>query len=196
MMVMHEDVELGGNIAGMVAIRQARETDLMAIQTIYAHYVMHSTASFETTPPTTLELAERRQGSLRLGLPYLVAEASDGSLAGYCYASSYRPRPAYRYTIENSVYVSSDRLGQGVGTVLLTALISECETKERWRQMVAVIGDSANLGSISLHRKLGFKPVGTIRSAGFKFGRWVDSVLMQRALNEGDTSLPEEAIAT
>ncbi|WP_288083212.1 GNAT family N-acetyltransferase [Shinella sp.] len=191
-MMKYRHVELGGNIAGMLAVRQARESDLTAIQAIYAHHVTHGTASFETTPPTTLELAERRQASLRLGMPYLVAEAGDGSLAGYCYASSYRPRPAYRYTIENSVYVRSCHLGRGVGTVLLNALISECEAKGQWRQMVAVIGDSDNLASISLHRKLGFQPVGTIRSAGFKFGRWVDSVLMQRALNGGDANVPEE----
>lgn len=116
-------IMVGCDVTKVLIVRHATETDMASLQAIYAHYVTHSTASFEITPPTTIELEERRQTTLQLGMPYLVAEASDGSLAGYCYASSCRPRPAYRYTIENSIYVTPNRLGQGVGTVLLTALI-------------------------------------------------------------------------
>src|SRR5690606_15733913 len=134
-----------------------------AVQSIYAHYVLHSAASFEIIPPAASELADRRRVSLQLGLPYLVAEQQDRKIVGYCYASTYRPRPAYRYTIEDSVYISPAHLGQGIGHLLLCSLIRECEAADRWRQMVAVIGDSANLGSIALHRRLGFEQVGTIR---------------------------------
>jgi phosphinothricin acetyltransferase len=130
----------------------------------------------------------RRRSALDLGAPYLVAETS-GQIVGYCYATAYRSRPAYRFALEDSVYVAEGLGGRGVGTALLGALIARCETGP-WRQMLAIIGDSANLGSIALHRRLGFEPVGTLRSVGFKFGRWVDTPLMQRALGPGDRSLP------
>nr|WP_047147811.1 GNAT family N-acetyltransferase [Aquamicrobium sp. LC103] len=175
----------------LLRVRRATDADMPAIQAIYAHHVAHGLASFETTPPGIEEMRARRAAILDLALPYLIADTAEG-VVGYCYAGPYRPRPAYRYTLEDSVYVAPGHEGRGIGAALLGALISECEAGP-WRQMVAVIGDSANLGSISLHRKLGFEPVGTIRSAGFKFGRWVDTVLMQRALGVGDLVLPDDA---
>lgn len=169
-------------------IRDAHADDLPAIAAIYAHHVLNGLASFEETPPSIGELAQRRANVLALGLPYLVA-IRDGRIVGYCYASSYRPRPAYRHTIEDSIYVAAGLGGQGIGSALLEALIARCEAGP-WRQMIAVIGDSGNVGSVGLHRRWGFRPVGVFQSAGFKFGRWVDSVLMQRALGTGDRTLP------
>lgn len=164
---------------------------MSAVERIYAHHVLTGCATFEEVPPSCEELAARRAGVLDLGLPYLVAEM-DGTVAGYCYATAYRPRPAYRHTIEDSVYVAEGLGGRGFGRTLLAALIGRCEAGP-WRQMVAVIGDSGNAGSIALHVGLGFRPVGTLHAAGFKLGRWVDSVLMQRALGEGSGSLPASA---
>ncbi len=169
-------------------IRDAQADDLPEIAAIYAHHVLNGVASFEEVPPSIDELAQRRANVLALGLPYLVAVRA-GRLVGYCYATSYRPRPAYRHTIEDSVYVAAGLGGQGIGSALLTALVARCEAGP-WRQMIAVIGDSANAGSIGLHRRLGFRQAGIFQSAGFKFGRWVDSVLMQRPLGEGDSALP------
>jgi L-amino acid N-acyltransferase YncA len=133
-------------------------------------------------------MTSRRAAVVAHGLPYLVAML-DNRVVGYCYASPYRPRPAYRFTIEDSVYVDSSMPGRGIGSALLRELIVRCE-RGSWRQMLAVIGNSENKGSIGLHASVGFEPVGTFRSAGFKFGRWVDSVLMQRALGEGDRTMP------
>ena len=161
-------------------IRDAGEADLAAIARIYAHHVRHGLASFEEVPPTIDELRARRAAVLACGLPWLAAEL-DGAVVGYAYASIYRTRPAYRYTIEDSVYVEEGLRGLGLGNALLAALLGRCETGS-WRQMLAVIGDSANAGSIALHRRLGFRHVGTFESVGFKLGRWVDTVLMQRAL--------------
>ncbi len=169
-------------------IRDATVDDVPQIQAIYAHHVMHGLASFEEKPPDVVELRARRESILALGLPYLVAEV-DGRVAGYSYATLYRSRSAYRHTLENSVYVREDVSGRGIGSALLQALIERC-AKGRWRQMIAVIGDSANAASIALHRKHGFREIGTLESVGFKFGRWVDSVLMQRELGEGGNSLP------
>jgi L-amino acid N-acyltransferase YncA len=161
-------------------IRDAVHKDLAAVHEIYAHHVLHGLASFEEVPPSAAEIAERREAVLRLGLPYLVAEI-DGSVVGYSYATLYRSRSAYRYSLEDSVYVRDGFAGRGIGRGLLQELIERC-SRGPWRQMIAVIGDSANAGSIELHRKLGFRHVGTLEKVGFKFGRWVDSVLMQRAL--------------
>ncbi|MBS7539577.1 GNAT family N-acetyltransferase [Ancylobacter lacus] len=169
-------------------VREARDADLPALHSIYAHHVLTGTASFETAPPTLEEMAARRAAVLAQGLPYLVATL-DGAVAGYCYASAYRPRPAYRFTVEDSVYVAHGLGGRGVGSALLGALIARCEAGP-WRQMIAVIGDSANAGSIALHRRHGFAPAGTLGAVGFKFGRWIDSVLMQRALGAGDATPP------
>jgi L-amino acid N-acyltransferase YncA len=172
----------------MAVIRDSTEADIAAVREIYAHHVMKGLASFEETPPDAKELASRREGVLALGLPYLIAE-HEGRVVGYAYASPYRSRSAYRHSLEDSVYVRDGFAGRGFGRALLAALIGRCEAGP-WRQMVAVIGDSANAASIELHRKLGFREVGTIEAVGFKFGRWVDSVLMQRALGPGDRTLP------
>ncbi len=169
-------------------IRDAQPADMASVQRIYAHHVLHGLATFEEVPPSVEELLGRRAAVLELGLPYLVAER-DGAILGYSYATFYRPRPAYRHTVEDSVYLADGLGGQGIGTALLGALIRRCETGP-WRQMLAVIGDSANAGSIGLHRKLGFDNTGIFRSVGFKHGRWVDTVLMQRALGTGDSTLP------
>jgi L-amino acid N-acyltransferase YncA len=162
------------------AVRDSSEDDMAAVQAIYAHHVLHGAASFEEEPPALDEMLRRRADVLARGLPYLVAEV-DGRVAGYSYASPYRARPAYRFSIENSVYVAPGRVRAGIGRALLAALIARCELGP-WRQMIAVIGDSANAASIGLHAELGFRNVGTLHDVGFKFGRWVDSVLMQRAL--------------
>jgi phosphinothricin acetyltransferase len=169
-------------------VRDAVESDLPSIQQIYAHHVLHGLASFEEVPPSLAEMRSRRSTVLELGLPYLAAEV-DRRVVGYAYAGTYRARPAYRYTIEDSVYIAEGYGGRGIGTGLLSELIARCEAGP-WRQMLAVIGDSANVGSISLHRACGFSVVGTLPSVGYKFGRWVDSVLMQRALAAGDGSPP------
>jgi phosphinothricin acetyltransferase len=167
----------------MPPIRAARDTDIPEIAEIYGHYVRVALATFETEPPDAAEMARRRQKVLACGLPYLVAEL-DGHVAGYAYAAQYRPRPAYRFTVENSVYVHPDHARKGLGRLLLTELIAACEAAG-CREMVAVIGDSGNAASIGLHAALGFRHVGVLRSVGFKFGRWVDTVLMQRSLGEG-----------
>lgn len=175
------------------AVRDARDADLPAVQAIYAHHVLHGLATFEEVPPTVDELAGRRASVLAQRLPYLVAELG-GEVVGYCYATSYRPRPAYRFTIEDSVYVADGLAGRGVGAALLGALIARCEAGP-WRQMIAIIGNSENAGSIALHRRLGFAHVGTLRSVGFKLGRWVDSVVMQRDVGLGDSAPPADVAA-
>ena len=172
-----------------LVVRPSEPRDLDEIHEIYKHHVLNGFASFEEQPPDTAELARRRADVLGRGLPYLVAE-KDGAVAGYSYASAYRTRSAYRYTVEDSVYVAPDRIGQGIGRALLTELIPICE-RAGFRQMVAVIGDSQHAASIGLHAAFGFARVGLLPSVGFKFGRWVDSVLMQRALGPGDASLPQ-----
>ena len=159
-----------------------------AVAKIYATHVLHGLASFEEIPPSLEEMQSRRASVLQLGLPYLVAEM-EGRVVGYSYATFYRTRPAYRYTVEDSVYVEDGLNGRGIGTLLLAELIARCE-RGPWRQMLAVIGDSGNAGSIALHRRMGFTPAGNLTSVGFKFGRWVDSVFMQRALGAGDSALP------
>jgi len=171
-----------------LSIRDAAADDVQAIQRIYAFHVLHGLASFEEVPPTTTEMAARREAVVASGLPYLVATRDD-RVVGYAYASSYRPRPAYRFTIEDSVYVEEGLAGKGIGAALLDELLRRCETGH-WRQMLAVIGDSENHGSIGLHRSRGFEMVGTLRNVGFKLGRWVDTVLMQRQLGAGAQRLP------
>ncbi len=169
-------------------VRDAAHEDIAAIQAIYAHHIAHGLASFEDTPPDEAEIARRRAAILDLGLPYVVAEV-DGRVKGFAYAAPYRPRSAYRYSVEDSVYVAPDAMRLGVGRALLGDLIERCQVLG-YRQMVAVIGDSGNTPSIDLHAKMGFQPAGTIRSVGFKLGRWVDQVNMQRALGEGDDTPP------
>jgi phosphinothricin acetyltransferase len=178
-----------GTAAVPVSVRDARAGDIAAVHAIYAHHVLNGLASFEEVPPSLDEMAMRRESVLASGLPYLVAERG-GSVVGFAYAGLYRLRSAYRYTIEDSVYVADGLRGCGIGSVLLGELLARCEVGP-WRQMVAVIGDSGNAGSIALHKRMGFHPAGVLVSTGFKFGRWVDSVLMQRPLGEGDRTLPE-----
>jgi len=173
---------------GGIVVRDATETDMAEVQRIYAQHVLHGIASFEEVPPSVHDLMARRVSVLAAGLPYLVAER-DGGVVGYSYATGFRPRPGYRHTIEDSVYIADGLGGQGIGTALLEALISRCENGP-WRQMIAVIGDSANAASIALHSRFGFRLVGTLASAGLKLGRWVDVVLMQRSLGVGDQTVP------
>ena len=165
-------------------VRPAAAADIPAITAIYRHHVLHGLASFETEPPDATEVARRHAAVLELGLPWLVA-VLDGVVAGYAYAGVYRARPAYRYTVEDSVYVDKGYTGKGVGAALLPALIDGCARAGR-RQIIAVIGDSANHASIRLHEKFGFTHVGMLPAVGYKFDRWVDSVLMQRAVGDGD----------
>lgn len=169
-------------------VRPATPDDLPAIQAIYAHHVRHGLATFEEEPPSADEIRRRFLEVAAKGLPWLAADFG-GVIAGYGYCAPYRARSAYRYALEDSVYVREDYHGRGVGAALLEALIERC-TALGYRQMIAVIGDSAHAASINLHASLGFLRVGTLRSVGFKFGRWVDSVLMQRALGPGDASRP------
>jgi phosphinothricin acetyltransferase len=172
-----------------VLIRPAAEADLPAITAIYDHAVRTGTATFELIPPDLAEMT-RRFGALRDGgFPYLAAEL-DGAVVGYAYAGPYRPRPAYRFTVENSIYLAPASHRRGIGIQLLQRLIAECEARG-YRQMIAVIGDSANAGSIGVHTRAGFQMIGTHPSVGLKFGRWLDTVMMQLALGEGDTTIPE-----
>ncbi len=171
-----------------VLLRPSQAADMPHIEAIYAHYVRTGLASFEEVPPSLAELTRRREEILRRGLPYLVAEV-DGRLSGYAYASAYRTRSGYRNSLEDSIYVSPDAVGGGIGKTLLAELLRQAEALG-YRQMVAIIGDSANHASIGLHRSMGFREVGVLRSIGYKLGRWVDSVLMQRALGAGDASPP------
>ncbi len=172
-----------------VRIRDADDADGAALAAIYRPHVLHGAATFEETPPSPEEMAARRAAIAAQGLPYLVADV-DARVVGYCYAAPYRPRAAYRYTIEDSVYVEDGFGGRGVGAALLGALIARCE-QGPWRQMVAVIGDRANAHSIALHRRFGFASVGVQPAVGFKFGRWIDTVTMQRPLGEGERTPPE-----
>ncbi|UCG96553.1 MAG: N-acetyltransferase [Burkholderiales bacterium] len=169
-------------------LRAATSADIAAIQAIYAHHVLHGLASFEIEPPSAAEMHRRFESLTGDGYPYLVATV-DGSIVGYAYAGAYRSRPAYRYTVEDSVYVAPAATGRGTGRQLLSRLIDECE-RRGYRQMLAVIGDSANAASIELHRGCGFTVSGTLRSVGLKFGRWIDSVIMQRSLGESDRTVP------
>ena len=170
-------------------VRDAVAADVAQIQAIYARHVLAGLASFEEVPPDSAEMASRMASVRALSLPWIVAEL-DASVAGYAYAALYRTRSGYRYTLEDSVYVREGLAGRGIGEALLRALIERCSTG-RWRQMVAVIGDSGNVASVGLHRKLGFRHVGTLDAVGFKLGRWVDSVFMQRPLGDGATTLPD-----
>ena len=167
-----------------VVIRAAADADLPAIAELYAHHVLTGTASFEVSAPTVYEMRRRRRDVLVHGLPYFVASLSDTALAGYAYATEYRSRVAYRHTVEDSVYVDPVCVRRGAGRALLAALIAACETLG-YRQMVAVIGGSDNAASISLHAALGFRHAGVLPAVGRKFDRWVDTVLMQRALGPG-----------
>jgi phosphinothricin acetyltransferase len=165
------------------------EADIPAITGIYAEQVLYGTATFEIVPPDEREMAGRMTALLGEGYPYLVAER-DGVMAGYAYAGAYRARPAYRNTVEDSVYIATDARGQGVGGLLLRTLIDRC-TVLGFRQMVAVIGDSQNMASTRLHRAAGFSHTGTLTAVGWKHSRWLDAVLMQRVLGAGDSRPPD-----
>jgi L-amino acid N-acyltransferase YncA len=169
-------------------IRPAMAADIPAITRIYAHAVRYGTASFELEPPSEAEMTRRQRALLDGGYPYIVAE-NDGAVAGYAYAGPYRARPAYRFSVENSIYIAPNMHRRGIGRVLLDRLIAECEARG-YRLMIAVIGDSAQTPSIELHRAAGFKLVGALEGVGYKFDRWLDSVLMQRPLGKGRSAPP------
>jgi L-amino acid N-acyltransferase YncA len=168
-------------------VRPAAAADAAAMQAVYAHHVLHGTGTFELVPPDMGEMARRWQAVTGAGQPWLVAVDTKGRVLGYAYAASFRARPAYRYTLEDSVYVAPAAAGRGVGTALLARLIA-ISAEDGYRQMLAVIGDSANAASIALHERFGFRHAGAFRSVGFKFGRWLDTVQMQRDLGDGDRS--------
>jgi phosphinothricin acetyltransferase len=170
------------------SIRPAEPDDIATVSDIYADAVRHGTASFEIDPPDRDEMLRRYRTLCEPGFPYLVAEQG-GAILGYAYAGPYRSRPAYRWTVEDSIYVAAQAQGRGVGRALLQRLITEAQSGG-FRQMIAVIGDSAQAPSIALHRAAGFRIVGTFESVGFKFGRWLDTVLMQRPLGSGATQPP------
>jgi len=170
------------SISGLL-VRDATPADMSAIQIIYAHYVLNARATFEEIPPSLDEMLTRHAAVLSLGLPYLVAEA-DSKVVGYSYATPYRARSAYRFSVEDSIYVAPGNGGKGIGSRLLAELIGRCEAGP-WKQMIAVIGDSANAGSVAVHRRHGFQHTGVFTAVGFKFGEWIDTVLMQRPLSGG-----------
>lgn len=172
----------------MPLIRPSRDEDVPAITALYAHHVLHGTGTFETEPPSVADMRTRRTDVLSKGLPYLVAE-QDGKIAGFAYGNWFKPRPAYRYSVEDSIYLAPDLHGQGLGRALLAELLARCEAVGI-RKVMAIVGDSANAGSIGVHRALGFTQVGTIDACGWKFGAWRDIVIMQKTLGLGDTQPP------
>ncbi len=172
----------------MYTIRPSRDEDMAAITSIYGHHVLHGTGTFETEPPSEADMAGRRADVLAKGLPYLVAE-DKGQVLGFAYCNWFKPRPAYRFSAEDSIYVAPNLPRQGLGRALLQALCQQAEA-QGVRKMLAVIGDSANAGSIGVHTALGFTHTGTVRSCGWKFGRWLDVVLMEKPLGDGDTTPP------
>ncbi len=172
----------------MPLIRPSRDEDIPAITAIYAHHVLHSTGTFETEAPGVADMTARRADVLSKGLPYLVAE-QDGRIAGFAYGNWFKPRPAYRYSVEDSIYLAPDVHRKGFGRILLAELLARCETAGI-RKVMAIIGDSANAGSVGVHLALGFEEVGKIKSCGWKFGAWRDIVIMQKTLGLGDTQPP------
>ena len=174
----------------MLKIRPAADSDIPAITAIYRHHVLHGTGTFETTPPDESDMAARRADVLSKGLPYLVLEEA-GSVIGFAYCNWFKPRPAYRFSAEDSIYLAGSAAGRGLGRLLLTELKAQAE-RSGVRKLIAVIGDSANQGSIGVHRSCGFEPAGVLRSCGWKFERWLDVVLMECALGLGDTSPPAQ----
>jgi L-amino acid N-acyltransferase YncA len=170
-------------------IRDSRPADVPALTAIFGHAVLHGNASFELVPPDAAEVARRRDALLAAGFPHLVAEDATGRVLGYCSAGTYRPRPGYRFTVENSVYVAPDCQGQGIGRAMLPRLIERCE-QAGFRLMIAVIGDSANHASIRLHASCGFRHAGLLPAIGWKHERWLDSVLMVRPLGPGASEPP------
>ncbi len=178
----------------MPLIRPSRDEDLPQITAIYAHHVLHATGTFETEPPTIADMTARRADVLSKGLPYLVAE-DDGKIAGFTYGNWFKPRPAYRYSVEDSIYLAPELHRKGLGRALLAELLARCEAVGI-RKMMAIVGDSANLGSVGVHLALGFTQVGKIESCGWKFGQWRDIVIMQKTLGAGHTQPPNDSAAT
>ncbi len=174
----------------MPLIRPSREEDLDAITRIYGHHVLHGTGTFETTPPTLAEMTARRADVLGKDLPWLVAEEG-GQVLGFAYGNWFKPRPAYRFSVEDSIYMDPAAHRKGLGRALLAELLAVLE-RTGTRKVMAVIGDSANAGSIGVHKALGFEPVGVVQSCGWKFDRWLDIVLMQKTLGAGDSTPPNE----
>lgn len=173
----------------MPNIRASTESDIPAITAIYRHHVLHGTGTFEIDPPSEQDMTARRADVLSRGLPYIVAEGEDGRILGFSYANWFKPRPAYRFSAEDSIYVADSARGQGVGRLLLQALCDQAQAAGV-RKLLAVIGDSANAGSIGVHRAAGFSEIGVMRSMGWKFDRWLDIVLMEKTLGEGDATPP------
>jgi L-amino acid N-acyltransferase YncA len=173
----------------MTTIRPSRDEDIAAITAIYTHHVLHGTGTFETEPPTAADMAARRADVLAKDLPYLVAE-HDGEVRGFAYCTWFKPRPAYRFSAEDSIYLADGARGQGLGALLLAALAQAAESAGV-RKLIAVIGDSANAGSIGVHRGQGFSHVGVLKDCGWKFGQWRDVVLMEKTLGEGSSTKPE-----
>ena len=172
----------------MPLIRPSSDADLPAITAIYAHHVLHGTGSFETEPPSVADMMARRADVLSKGLPYLVVE-QDGKIAGFAYGNWFKPRPAYRYSVEDSIYLAPDQQSKGLGRALLAELMAGCEAVGI-RKMMAIVGDSANAASVGVHLALGFEQVGKIDACGWKFGAWRDIVIMQKSLGLGDTQPP------
>ena len=175
----------------MPLIRPSRDEDITAITAIYAHHVLHGTGTFETEPPSAADMANRRADVLSKGLPYLVAE-EDGEILGFAYGNWFKPRPAYRYSVEDSVYLAPGLDRKGLGRALLAELLAHCEAAGI-RKVMAIIGDSANAGSVGVHRALGFTQVGIVEACGWKLGAWRDIVIMQKTLGAGGTQPPLEA---
>lgn len=173
----------------MTLIRPSHPEDILSITAIYAHHVLHGTGTFEVTPPTTDDMRARREDVLSKGLPYLVAVDGDNVL-GFAYCNWFKPRPAYRFSAEDSIYLAPEMNGQGLGRLLLTELMAQAE-KAGVRKLIAVIGDSANAASIGVHRSGGFAHVGTLKACGWKFDRWLDVVMMDKALGWGDSCAPQ-----
>jgi L-amino acid N-acyltransferase YncA len=188
MMNPNQHPEMKATMPAAVQVRPAKDSDIGDVQQIYHHEVLEGTASFELEPPSVEEMLRRFHTVREGGYPYLVA-VMEGRIAGYAYVVAYRARPAYRYTVENSVYVARWARRRGVASTLLEALLTECESR-KFRQMIAVIGDSAHVASIELHLRAGFRMVGTLEDVGYKFHRWLDTVIMQRALGPGAASGP------
>lgn len=174
----------------MPTIRQSLESDIPAITAIYRHHVLHGTGTFEVEPPTEQDMLARRADVLSKSLPYLVAVNEAGQVLGYAYANWFKPRPAYRFSAEDSIYVADTARGQGVGKLLLEALCQECEAAGV-RKLLAVIGDSANAGSVNVHLRCGFNHAGTLKSMGWKFERWLDIVMMDKPLGQADSTCPD-----
>ncbi|MDP2416432.1 MAG: N-acetyltransferase family protein [Hydrogenophaga sp.] len=176
----------------MHLIRPSRDEDLDAITRIYGHHVLHGTGTFETTPPSVADMTTRRADVLTKGLPWLVVE-DGGEVLGFAYGNWFKPRPAYRFSVEDSIYMAPEAAGKGLGRALLAELLAALE-RAGVRRVMAVIGDSANAGSIGVHRALGFEPAGVINACGWKFDRWLDIVLMQKPLGAGDSTPPKDCV--